>query len=219
MKHVLTNRKSVLWALLFAIGGMLFASSAAQAFEPAAPVFTETPANPNVTKEFVTFKFQEPAATSTETLASSQECRHYATGNPPAPGAGWIACTIGPDSNNVVVGDFTFDRLPGAGGHGRQGFVLANGNWTFEVRQVYKDSSVPPNVVLTNGPSATYSWTQNIPAPSAAPVFASKPSDPQTTPSPSPPFAFAPGEGDEDLVNRFESVSYTHLTLPTIYSV
>src|SRR5690606_37009359 len=104
-----------------------------------------------------------------------------ADGTPPGSGSGWQSC--GTTSSE--------DPQPATNTYSR-----ANGNWIFEVALRETTSS------STQGPIASFSWTQDIVAPAKAAVITSHPNDPSHIFQ--HPFEYTADEGEADLVDHFQ---------------
>jgi hypothetical protein len=184
MKRLQTQHKSPLRRLMLALvgliaaTGMLVAAQGASANPTAAPEIVSTPSNPNTTQATVTFDFTTGVGETSSAETFTFTCRQFPTASPPSPAAGWEGC------GNTQYPETTI-----------KSFSPENGAQTFQVAA--SENNGAPFASL--GPIASYEWTQNIPAPGAAPSFTSTPEDPQTGMSMTP-FEFEPGEGDEDLV-------------------
>ncbi|MBN8869932.1 MAG: hypothetical protein J0H66_08635 [Solirubrobacterales bacterium] len=173
--------KHCLIAVAATLVGLLVMGGTASAAVTEAPDITAQPSNPNTDLvSAFTYKVSDDETSTAATLR--YYCRVYDTdGTPPAAGTGWLACGTTTSA----------DPQPAS-----KSYTQANGNWTFEVA-VRETTNIS-----TQGPPAAYSWTQNGPVPTKAPVFTSQPEDPSGLVVNK--FAFAAGAGEESLVDRFQ---------------
>ncbi|HTU14298.1 MAG TPA: fibronectin type III domain-containing protein [Solirubrobacterales bacterium] len=165
---------------LVVAAGVMVAAPAAMGAATAAPAITMQPSNPNTTQGTVRFEYQVGAGETSVVTPLRFYCRQYLTSSPPAPTAGWVAC-------GTTAGAPPYFRT----------YAPANGSQTFDV--AVRESTN----ISTQGPIASYVWSQNLPAPAQPPALTATPANPNTS-SPNDVFSFTGGTGEVGLPNLYQ---------------
>ncbi|HTU16413.1 MAG TPA: hypothetical protein VMF31_14595 [Solirubrobacterales bacterium] len=175
-----TVSAKVLLAMIAVVFLAFVGANSASAAVTEAPEITNAPENPNTTEATVRFDYAVGEGETSTAPTLYFYCRHFPTGTPPAPTLGWFSCYN-------TAGDppyWTENR------------TLPNENRTFQVAA--RESAD----IATQGPIATYEWTQNVSVPALPPVLTKQPDDPDEIVNLG--FEWEPGAGEEGKINLYQ---------------